>query len=149
MRTTGWRIFQPAPPAPSFYPIIAMRQQYHSRPSPRGRLIWDVTRLMRLAETFPVREVRLADIRELDEPFWYGGEDDVPTCRSIADHARLIRETDLRYPILLSSDGRLMDGMHRVCKAYLEGRESISAVQFETDPEPDYIDVDLNSLPYS
>jgi len=32
-----------------------------------------------------------------------------------------------------------MDGMHRVCKAYLLGWQVIKAVQFIRDPEPDEI----------
>lgn len=66
----------------------------------------------------------------------------------VADHAKLIDETDLSYPIILSSDGRVMDGMHRVAKACMLGLVTVSAVQFEVDPEPDYINVDLDSLPY-
>jgi len=46
------------------------------------------------------------------------------------------------------SDGRVMDGMHRVCKALLEGRETIAALQFELDPEPDFRDVQPDDLPY-
>ena len=61
---------------------------------------------------------------------------------------RLIKETDLSYPIILSSDGRVMDGMHRVAKALLGGQETIEAVQFSQDPEPDYIDVLPDDLPY-
>jgi hypothetical protein len=30
-----------------------------------------------------------------------------------------------------------MDGMHRVCKAFMTGEEKIKAVQFDVDPEPD------------
>jgi len=52
------------------------------------------------------------------------------------------------HPIILASDGRVMDGMHRVCKALNENRETISAVQFENDPEPDYIGVHPDDLPY-
>ena len=91
--------------------------------------------------------VPLSFIRELDEPFWFG-HDDVPTCRAIAEHARLIEATDLSYPIILSSDGRVMDGMHRVCKAVLLGHLAITAVRFTTDPAPDYTDVHPNELPY-
>lgn len=123
-----------------------MRAQYHSRQTSRGRLIWDVRRLVALAEGLPVREVPLAKIRELDEPYWFHGE--ALTCRAVADHARLMNEADLSYPILLCADGRVMDGMHRVSKAYLIGLDSIRAVQFETTPAPDYVDRDLDSLPY-
>jgi hypothetical protein len=124
-----------------------MRKQYHSRHSERGYLIWDVDHLVRRSKLLPRKYVPLSSLRELDEPYWFGGTD-VPTCRAIAEHARLIEETDLKFPIILSSDGRIMDGMHRVAKAYMLGHETIEAVQFEIDPEPDYIDVSLDVLSY-
>jgi hypothetical protein len=124
-----------------------MRKQYHSRESNGKRLIWDVHRLVELSSTLPVRSVRLDSIAELDEPFWFDSVGDA-TCRAVADHAGLIAETDLRYPIILSADGRVMDGMHRVAKAYLEDRQSIDAVRFDRDPEPDFVDRDPDSLPY-
>lgn len=105
-------------------------------------------RLVALSAELPRKRVPLNAIRELDEAYWFDGESSIPTCRAIADHARLIAKTDLKYPIILSADGRVMDGMHRVAKAYLEGQEEIEAVQFSIDPQPDYVDVDLDSLPY-
>lgn len=60
----------------------------------------------------------------------------------------MINEADLQFPIILSSNGRVMDGMHRVLKALLNGSQTIEAVQFQTDPEPDFIDVALDDLPY-
>jgi len=41
-----------------------------------------------------------------------------------------------------------MDGMHRICKALLQGQNDIEAVRFDHDPEPDYIGVDPDELPY-
>ena len=125
-----------------------MRAQYHIRPSDRGPLVWDVRRLVALSADLPRHEVSLRAIRELDEPYWFGQDEDIPTCRAVADHARLIAETDVQYPVILSADGRVMDGMHRIAKAYMEGRESILAVRFPVTPEPDYVGVDLDSLPY-
>ncbi len=92
--------------------------------------------------------MKLDSIREIDETFWFGGESEKPTCRAIVEHMRFIEETDLSYPIILATDGRVMDGMHRVVKALLEGKETIEAVQFSEDPEPDYEDVHPNDLPY-
>lgn len=123
-----------------------MRQQYHLRIVDGHRHIWDVSRLLRLSRAFTVKHVPLSAIRELDEAYWF--ETGVPVCRAVALHAKLIMETDLSYPVILSSNGRIMDGMHRVCKALLEGRSTIAAVQFSVDPEPDYFDRDLDSLPY-
>ena len=124
-----------------------MRKQYHFRPSKHGAFAWDVDRLVALTKDLPRVEVPLSLIRELDEPFWFG-RDDVPTCRAIVEHARLMEATDLNYPIILSSDGRVMDGMHRVCKAVLLGHPAITAVRFTIDPAPDYTDAHPDELPY-
>lgn len=60
-------------------------------------------------------------------------------CRAVAQHARRIWDADLTYPIILSADGRLMDGGHRIAKAWLLGMSAIEAVQFVVGPEPDYV----------
>ena len=116
-----------------------MRKQYHFRPSDRGLLAWDVDRLVTLSAGLPLIEVSLTQIRELDEPFWFSAEGDIPTCRKVVEHARLIREVDLSFPIILSADGGVMDGMHRVCRAFMDEQKTIRAVRFANDPEPDYI----------
>jgi hypothetical protein len=124
-----------------------VRKQYHFRPDANGLQAWDVDRLVMLAKDLPVIHVPLSEIIELDKPYWYD-HGYVPTCRSIAEHARLIAEADLAFPIILSSDGRVMDGMHRVAKAAMEERSAISAKRFDRDPDPDHVGVDPADLPY-
>jgi hypothetical protein len=124
-----------------------VRKQYHLLPGPSGFTAWDVDRLVRLTKDLEVREVPLDSIRELDAPFWLL-EDEAPTLRDVAEHARLINETDLQHPIILGADGRVMDGRHRVAKAFIEGRQMIRAVRFRTDPEPDFIGIHPDDLPY-
>ena len=122
-----------------------MRKQYHFRPGEFGLRAWDVDRLARLSGPLKSELVVVASIREVDEAYW--GQP--MTCREVAEHARLIDESDFEFPIILSSDGRIMDGMHRVLKALMQGRSHIRAVRFETDPEPDYVGVlDPDELPY-
>src|SRR4030095_3845278 len=116
-----------------------MRKQYYFRPSERGLLAWDVDRLVTLTKRFPRIHVPLTAIRELDEPFW--SDDDTQTTRAAEEHSRLFETADLSFAIILSSDGRVMDGMHRVAKAVLLGRVTIAAVKFTDDPEPDHIGV--------
>jgi hypothetical protein len=125
-----------------------MRKQYHFRPSKNGFYAWDVDKLVEKAENLPVHTVKLEEITELDENFWYQSSDTIPTVRSVAEHMRLTNETDLNYPILLSSNGRVMDGIHRVIKALIEGLDEITAVKFDIDPTPDYEDVQPSELPY-
>lgn len=121
-----------------------MRKQYHFRPSAAGLRAWDVDRLAALTKHLEPELVPITSIRELDEPYW--GEP--MTCRNVAEHARLINEADLGYPVILSSDGRIMDGMHRVLKALIRGESHILAVRFLTDPGPDFVGVDPDDLPY-
>lgn len=126
-----------------------MRQQYHFRRSPQGNLlIWDVLKLIELAKDLEPISVPLESIKELDEAFWYDLGGAKPSCRNVAEHAKLIQQTDLSYPILLCSEGRVMDGMHRVCKALIEGQKHITAVRFASPIEPDFIDIDPDTLPY-
>lgn len=125
-----------------------MRKQYYFRPSQNGFFAWDINRLIELTEDFKPQPVSVDSIKELDEVYWFGDDGDRPTCREIIQHARLINKADPEYPIILSADGRVMDGMHRVAKAVLQERDTIQAVQFEKDPEPDYVDVYPDDLPY-
>jgi hypothetical protein len=123
-----------------------MRKQYYFRRTSRGLLAWDVDRLVVLASTLTRKDVPLSHIRELDQDFF--GEGEPPTWRSVVAHIELIDRADLSYPIILSADGSVMDGMHRVAKAALLGREEIEAVQFDEDPEPDHVGLGPNDLPY-
>ena len=126
-----------------------MRKQYHIHKSFEGKtLIWDVARLIELSKGIEVKEVPLEALAEFDSPAWFAESDSLPTCREIAAHAKLIQNANLGYPIILSSDGRVMDGLHRICKAWVQGNTEIRAVQFSEDPEPDYVDVSLDELPY-
>jgi hypothetical protein len=125
-----------------------IRAQYHFRQSSRGLLAWDVRRLVALARGLPIGRIPVHGIAELDELHWFSAEDSKPTCRAVVEHCRLISSADLSYPIILDNSGRVMDGMHRVCKAFLQGIDTVAAVQFDVDPEPDYVGRDPDSLPY-
>jgi hypothetical protein len=112
----------------------------HSHTVPGGRGYWLTEKLWAAAAQLPSKRVKLKDIREFDRDCWFG-ERHAPTIRDVAEHARRIDEADLSYPIILGSDGRLLDGGHRLAKAYLRGDIDVLAVQFEEDPEPDWVEV--------
>lgn len=127
---------------------MKIRPQYHLRKSSQGLLAWDVRHLISKTSGIVPIDVPLSNIRELDETFWFSGEGETPTCRRIAEHAKMIDETSLDYPIILDPDGRVMDGMHRVCKALNLGLNSIPAYQLTELPEPDFIGISPDDLPY-
>ena len=123
-----------------------MRKQYHARRVGANTHIWDIHRLIPLSKELPVTSVALSDIAELDENWWFS--ETTPTPRAIAEHIQLMNAADLSHPILVCAEGRLMDGMHRVLRALLEGQANIRAVTFHETPPPDFINISLDDLPY-
>jgi len=125
-----------------------MRPQYHFRPSDAGLQAWDVCKLVAAVASLQPEPLSLDALRELDEPYWYEQGGVVATCRSVAEHMRLVQAADLAYPIIVCPQGRLMDGMHRAVKALLLGHTTIWAYQLPVLPAPDYVGVHPDELPY-
>lgn len=115
-----------------------MEGERHSRLVDDRREHFWTERLWSLAQDLAVTEVAIDDIDEFDQDCWFHGR--APTCREVADHARRIQSADLSYPVILNAAGRLMDGGHRIAKAWIAGRATIQAVRFDTDPEPDWVE---------
>ncbi|CAB1277085.1 hypothetical protein [Candidatus Nitrosacidococcus tergens] len=124
-----------------------MRKQYHFRNSSDGILAWDIHKLVLLTSKLKIEVIPLNSILELNEPYWYSNNE-IPSCKSIANHMRLVQEADLTYPIILCPNKRVMDGMHRVVKALLEGHTHIYGYFLPTLPNPDYIITDSEDFPY-
>lgn len=123
-----------------------MRKQYHFRQVGDDTYIWDVHHLVGLSQDLPIHDVLLSDIKELNEAYWFPNSH--PTTQDIIEHIQLIQATDLSYPIILSADSRVMDGMHRVAKAKLQNLFTIKAVKFQLTPEANFINIDENDLDY-
>ena len=60
-------------------------------------------------------------------------------CRSerrIAEHARDIFNADLNYSIITTRSGDVLDGAHRIARAFIEGKREIQAVVLDDWPPP-------------
>jgi len=125
-----------------------MRKQYYFRKVDNDTHIWDVDKLVKIAEHYLPKEIMLESIDELDENYWFQNNGDEPSVRGISKHIELAKKTSFKYPVILSSDGKVMDGMHRILKALMKGKETIKVIQFLEDPEPDFINVDPKDLEY-
>jgi hypothetical protein len=99
-----------------------------------GTHVWEVQRLWTLAQDLPRFEIPLGDF-----PVWEPEQDgwNVQGLRDFVEHAQRVLRADLTYPVILSTDGWVMDGMHRIAKARLMGLKSLRAVRFESMPPPD------------
>lgn len=111
----------------------------HSRTVSSGRGYWWTDRLWAQAQGLPPFQVAIDDVPEFDMNCWFS-DTAPPTCRVVAEHCRRIQAANLDQPIILAADGALMDGGHRLAKAWLAGRTHVTAVRFVQDPEPDWIE---------
>ena len=125
-----------------------VRKQYSFRPHGSAFDAWDVDRLVALAADLPVDDVLLSSIPDIDSAYWFAADDAPATVRDVVGHMELINAADLAYPVILGVDGRVMDGMHRIAKALLQGEKTVRAVRFAVEPEPDYVNVRPSDLPY-
>ena len=123
-----------------------VERETHSHVVPGGRGHWWTDRLWAESANLPIEDVSIDSIAEFDMDCWFHGK--APTCRQVAEHACRINTVDLTYPVILSADGSLMDGGHRIAKAYLLGRPTVRARRFVIDPDPDWIvPADANGAP--
>lgn len=111
----------------------------YGEPRPDGRTpYWMMPTLWAAAQNKPQVSVAIADLDLLDAVVWFGGPHDVrPTVRRVAERARDIFSADLSFPIIMTKSGDVLDGAHRLARAYLEGRPTIMAVVLDDYPPPD------------
>lgn len=114
------------------------KSPFHCMVENGQKLVWSTKRLWRLAENLPVFEFELSQFEGLDKDIWFGDWHQ-PTVRNVLRHFTKIQNADLSFPIIISQHGLVMDGVHRICRAQLEGLRSVPAVRFVANPEPDEI----------
>ena len=110
----------------------------HARRIGNRVFIWNVPRLWELAKPLVPSMVEIAHISEIDRDCWFGGQREA-SIRRVSEHMKRVASVDMTYPIILNSDGTLMDGGHRLCNAMLNNMTAISAVRFPKMPHPDTI----------
>ena len=111
------------------------RSQYYSTRRGNVRQVYLVARLWELAANLPVKKIPLDEIQTKRNVWFHRTK---PHLANFIKHAKRVEKAKLKYPIILNSKGHIMDGHHRVVKAFLKKRETIKAVQFEVDPSPDF-----------
>lgn len=94
-----------------------------------GEESWSVARLFELSRNLPAFEIPL-DYLCLSSTY------DKLNLRDLVMHMQAVNNADLSMPIILSEDGDIMDGRHRIMKALLLGLKTIKVVRFEENPEP-------------
>lgn len=101
-------------------------------------LFWKIETLWRLAEDLPVQYLRLDEIYWAEDSCAYLEKDD--TYRNFAQHVKRVLDADLSFPVIISASGSVMDGMHRLVKAFTFGVPMVKAVRFTQMPPPDCVE---------
>ena len=104
----------------------------------RGNKIWkaETLYLFAKAKEYPVRDLPLWAVDLSDSPF---------ECRTLAEfllESKRVQVCSLEHPVILDDCGQIADGYHRLCKAILNGYETIKAIRLEEMPSPDRIEDD-------
>jgi hypothetical protein len=95
---------------------------------------WNVPDIQAAAQGLPVNLVSTAQF-DLDIDAWFG-EACKPTIKNVVHHMKYIRDANLDEPIILSVEGNVFDGQHRLAKCLLEGILELPAKQFTVNPAP-------------
>ncbi|TVP60093.1 MAG: hypothetical protein EA343_18330 [Nodularia sp. (in: Bacteria)] len=99
---------------------------------------WDVFKLWDLVADMSIEEVPINDF-SLDIDLWFR-EYEVPTALNVLKHCKRILDADLEFAIIIAPNGIVMDGMHRIGKAWILGHSTIKAIRLQEFPIPDSID---------
>ena len=105
-----------------------------------GHATWDVRDLWKAAEGIEPVEMPICEVCDFDEMLdsytWtrHGDWTKALTVREILEHADKVASADLSYPIILSPEGWVADGCHRIVRALREGHSSIKVIRLPKMP---------------
>lgn len=102
----------------------------------RDNNVWraETLYLFAKAKEYPVLDLPLWAIDLSDEPF------ESRNLKQFIENVKRVNDCSLEHPIILDDNGQIADGYHRLCKAILEGHETIKAIRLEEMPTPDRIE---------
>ena len=121
--------------------VSARSRILYSEPDEDGNSkYWYAETLWEATKNAPIIEIEVSSISILDEVVWFGGPNNIlPTIRTIAERIQAIQESDLAFPIIKVKDGDILDGAHRIAKAYINKHKFIKAALLDEYPIHDGI----------
>lgn len=114
------------------------KEDYSEETYARGNRRWLTAKLIAASKGIPETDLHINSIDTGMRPW----EDSIGSIYDFLSHVQRVNNTDLKHPVLLDNEGGIINGWHRVCKAWLEGKETIKAKRFENMPMHDRIEED-------
>lgn len=102
----------------------------------RDNNVWraETLYLFAKAKEYPVMDLPLWAVDLSDEPF------ESRNLKQFIENVKRVNDCSLEYPVILDDNGQIADGYHRLCKAILNGDETIKAIRLEEMPSLDRIE---------
>jgi hypothetical protein len=102
---------------------------------------WNLKDIWHLSKDLPVSKIpvsELWDTRYSKVFCWQLNAEEI-TNDFFLHHLERVLDADLSYPIILSEDNYILDGVHRLMKCKHLSIEHINYVKFQTDPKPNKV----------
>ena len=99
---------------------------------------WNLKDIWKITEKFDVQKISVEMLwNERYAKAWcWQHEDEKIDNEFFLHHMERVGKADLSYPIILSEEGLIFDGVHRLMKAKYLGLEYVACVKFSKDPVP-------------
>lgn len=101
---------------------------------------WDIPRLWEESKQLQIESKNLSNYSlVLKGPLTWCSPQVPMSFQGFLDHMTQTLNAELSYPILLDKDGNVIDGMHRLAKAFLSHQKTILVKQFKEELSPDRV----------
>lgn len=99
---------------------------------------WNLQNIWKQTENFEVQQIKVSDLWDTryKNAWCWQHEDETINNLFFLHHMRRVLDADLNYPIILSEENLIFDGVHRLVKAKHLDLEYINYVKFSKDPLP-------------
>lgn len=97
---------------------------------------WSLDYIWKITKDFPIKQIKVSHLwdERYAEAWCWQHENEVINNDFFLHHMQRVLKADLSYPIILSEEELIFDGVHRLMKAKYLGLEYINCVQFIQDP---------------
>ena len=90
-----------------------------------GTKVYNVERLWSMVSRRKPKRIKTSELSDiLTSRVWYKTPKDIIKNKN-GSHWNRIKNANMRYPIMMTEDGSVIDGCHRWCKAYIKKQKTI------------------------
>lgn len=100
-----------------------------------GKKFWYDTTLIKASKNLPVKSMPINNKLFDTKIYWT-----LDTFFDLNIHLKRISDSNLKYPVILSPSGKIIDGFHRLMKAIQLKKTTIKYVKLDKMPPHDFVD---------